>query len=268
MTPLVCTLLKRDQTSLHSKLPKAADIFVFDRLLGVAHVDRTKGPPRNRSDPTWVASLPPIYRSLKPLPAENREKVWNSSCSFPAQSLKKSREARDLISKMRSCTLRSDLENKAFSAVFCLFLRSDLAMQDRILEIRSLASLGKESREGRKVPEKSPKSVISEAFRGLFGTFWRPWAGRPRIACLRTCYRARESLNPRNTKKLPKYRCSRNNYRIIRCVQFRNCLQWGRSNLVDPAGSPKIHLLNQDFGNILSIFPRKNSKTQSSLNFL
>ena len=47
----------------------------------------------------------------------------------------------------------------------------------------------------------------------------------------------------------------------------RNCLQWGRSNLVDPAGSPKIHLLNQDFGNILSIFPRKNSKTQSSLNF-
>ena len=32
--------------------------------------------------------------------------------------------------------------------------------------------------------------------------------------------------------------------------------------------SPKIRLLNRDFGNILSIFPRKNSKTQSSLNFL
>ena len=48
----------------------------------------------------------------------------------------------------------------------------------------------------------------------------------------------------------------------------QNCLQWGRSNLVDPAESPKIRLLNRDFGNILSIFPRKNSKTQSSLNFL
>ena len=40
----------------------------------------------------------------------------------------------------------------------------------------------------------------------------------------------------------------------------QNCLQWGRSNLVDPAGSPKIRLLNRDFGNILSISPRKNSK--------
>ena len=49
---------------------------------------------------------------------------------------------------------------------------------------------------------------------------------------------------------------------------FQNCLQWGRSNLVDPAESPKVRLLNRDFGNILSIFPRKNSKTQSSLNFL
>ena len=49
----------------------------------------------------------------------------------------------------------------------------------------------------------------------------------------------------------------------------QNCLQWGRSNLVDPAGSPKIRLLNRDFGNILSIFPRKISKKkQSSLNFL
>ena len=52
------------------------------------------------------------------------------------------REARDLISKIRSCTVRSDHKNKAFSAVFCLFLRSDLTVQDRILEIRSLASLG------------------------------------------------------------------------------------------------------------------------------
>ena len=50
--------------------------------------------------------------------------------------------------------------------------------------------------------------------------------------------------------------------------KYQNCLQWGRSNLVDPAESPKIRLLNRDFGNILSVFPRKNSKTQSSLNFL
>ena len=34
-----------------------------------------------------------------------------------------------------------------------------------------------------------------------------------------------------------------------------------------PTGVPKIRLLNRDFGHILSIFPRKNSKTQSSLNF-
>ena len=52
------------------------------------------------------------------------------------------REARDLISKIRSCTVRSDLKNKAFSAVVCLFLSSDLTVQDRILEIRSLVCLG------------------------------------------------------------------------------------------------------------------------------
>ena len=45
-------------------------------------------------------------------------------------------------------------------------------------------------------------------------------------------------------------------------------LESGRSNLVDPAEWPKIGLLNRDFGSILSVFPRKNSKTQSSLNFL
>ena len=48
----------------------------------------------------------------------------------------------------------------------------------------------------------------------------------------------------------------------------QNCLQWGRSNSVDPAVSPKIRLLNRDFGNMLSILPRENSKTLSSLNFL
>ena len=62
--------------------------------------------------------------------------------SPPKIHLPKPREARDLISKIRSWTVRSDLKNKAFSAVFCLFLRSDLTVQDRILEIRSLASLG------------------------------------------------------------------------------------------------------------------------------
>ena len=50
--------------------------------------------------------------------------------------------------------------------------------------------------------------------------------------------------------------------------QEQNRLQWGRSNLVDPAEWPKIGLLNRDLGSILSVFPRKNSKTQGSLNFL
>ena len=49
--------------------------------------------------------------------------------------------------------------------------------------------------------------------------------------------------------------------------QFQNRLQWGRSNLGDPAEWPKVGLLNRDFGSILSVSPRKNSKTQSSLNF-
>ena len=49
---------------------------------------------------------------------------------------------------------------------------------------------------------------------------------------------------------------------------LQNRLQWGRSNLVDPAEWPKIGLLNRDSGSILSVFPRKNSKTESSLNFL
>ena len=52
------------------------------------------------------------------------------------------REARDLISKIRSCTVRSDLKNKPKTAENALFLRSGLTVQDRILEIRSLASLG------------------------------------------------------------------------------------------------------------------------------
>ena len=45
---------------------------------------------------------------------------------------------------------------------------------------------------------------------------------------------------------------------------FQNRLQIGRSNLVDPAEWPKSGLLNRDFGSISSVFPRKNSKTQSS----
>ena len=59
-----------------------------------------------------------------------------------ANSTQLPREARDLISKIRSCTVRSDLKNKQKTAENALFLRSDLTVQDRILEIRSLASLG------------------------------------------------------------------------------------------------------------------------------
>ena len=78
----------------------------------------------------------PLLVCLEGLLLRLREASSNSIDSLP-------REARDLISKIRSCTVRSDLKNKAFSAVFCLFLRSDLTVQDRILEIRSLASLSR-----------------------------------------------------------------------------------------------------------------------------
>ena len=50
-----------------------------------------------------------------------------------------------------------------------------------------------------------------------------------------------------------------------------NCLHWGRSNLVDPAEWPKIGSLNQVLdllADFCQFFSRKNSKTQSSLNFL
>ena len=43
------------------------------------------------------------------------------------------REASTLIFKIRSCIARTDLQNKAFSAHFCLLLRSALTVQDRIL---------------------------------------------------------------------------------------------------------------------------------------
>ena len=49
---------------------------------------------------------------------------------------------------------------------------------------------------------------------------------------------------------------------LFLALKNRNCLQWGRSNLVDPAEWPNIGLINRDFGNILWVFPRK---TQSSL---
>ena len=64
----------------------------------------------------------------------SRRVILGNSMFFP-------RQARDLISKIRSCTVRSDLKNKQKTAENALFLRSDLKVQDRILEIRSLASL-------------------------------------------------------------------------------------------------------------------------------
>ena len=66
---------------------------------------------------------------------------WNHR-KLPSFSANIPREARDLISKIRSCTVRSDLKNKQKTAENALFLRSDLTVQDRILEIRSVASLG------------------------------------------------------------------------------------------------------------------------------
>ena len=55
---------------------------------------------------------------------------------------------------------------------------------------------------------------------------------------------------------------------IFRVQNTQNRLHWGRSNLVDPAEWRKIGLLNRDFGSNLSAFLEKNSRTQSSLNFL
>ena len=97
-----------------------------------------------------------------PIRANRIESANFRTKNAPKFSPKFPREARDLISKIRSCTVRSDLKNKAFSAAFCLFLRSDLTVQDRILEIRSLASLGFEplfcgsEKNPRKIPPKFP----------------------------------------------------------------------------------------------------------------
>ena len=56
--------------------------------------------------------------------------------------------------------------------------------------------------------------------------------------------------------------------KFLFCDPNQNRLQWGRSNLVDLAGSPKIRLLNRDFGNILSISSQEKQQKLSSLNFL
>ena len=48
----------------------------------------------------------------------------------------------------------------------------------------------------------------------------------------------------------------------------QNRLQWGRSNLVDPAEWPKIGSLNRRVGGILSIFPRKKQPNIEFIKFL
>ena len=48
---------------------------------------------------------------------------------------------------------------------------------------------------------------------------------------------------------------------------FQNCLQWGRSSLVDAAGSPNICLLSRDFEDILSVFPRKKKQNTELTKF-
>ena len=44
-------------------------------------------------------------------------------------------------------------------------------------------------------------------------------------------------------------------------------MQWGRSNLVDPAESPKIGLLNRDFGRILGGFVDFSLEKQPNTEF-
>ena len=42
-------------------------------------------------------------------------------------------------------------------------------------------------------------------------------------------------------------------------ITFQNCLQWGRSNFVDPVEWPKIRLLSRDFGTILLILAQRKT---------
>ena len=62
--------------------------------------------------------------------------------------------------------------------------------------------------------------------------------------------------------------CKRVAPRYLFCKEFSfwSRWHWGQSNLVDHAEWPKIGWLKQGFGIMLMIFPRANSKTQSSLN--
>ena len=55
--------------------------------------------------------------------------------------------------------------------------------------------------------------------------------------------------------------------RLSECPFHSEPLQWGRSNLVDPAEWQKIGLQNQDFGSILSVFPRKNRQNTEFTKF-
>ena len=81
------------------------------------------------------------------------------------------------------------------------------------------------------------------------------------------CAKANSPNSPQNSPSLPQ-----NSVRLSEFSppkEYHLCSElFARSGLDDPAEWPKIGLLNRGFGNILSIFPRKNSKTQSSLNFL
>ena len=101
----------------------------------------------------WLTVGSAIYTSPEALWAQNPQKVSKRSsqavqpevqkkCRKSPQNQNLFREASTLIFEIRSCAARSDLKNRHKISRKCLILRSALAMQDRILTIRVLASLG------------------------------------------------------------------------------------------------------------------------------
>ena len=93
----------------------------------------------------------------------------------------------------------------------------------------------------------------------------RSSSGKPSPLFAYKCYTKPQKRGLRNKFRTPSRKVLEAHF-LRFGLPGQNRLQWGRSDLGDPAEWPKIGLLNRDFGSILSVFPWKNSKTQSSLN--
>ena len=94
-------------------------------------------------EPVLIACLARSKWVIRPLIDHLDNSTWVISTGYLWGEKRRSPEKRALfIFKIRACITRTDLKNKAFSADFWLFIRSDFAAQDRILKIRVLTSLG------------------------------------------------------------------------------------------------------------------------------